>query len=215
MSLGTYTSHRIDQEFIAAAEKSGWPEVPDAQDLDSVNAFSKMRRYISPEGKRQDAATCYLRPRLNVEKYPNLHILVETQVTRILIDEETKRVVGVEFRANPSFHPDASVQPSRTVKAKRLVIASSGTCGTPSLLERSGLGDSEILRRAGVPVVVDLPGIGRGYEDHHLVRSPQNLHSPVKFLGIILSSPILDSQCYDTSSSVSRAAFASLTALPQ
>ncbi|KAJ4421721.1 hypothetical protein N0V82_003565 [Gnomoniopsis sp. IMI 355080] len=171
VSLGSYTSHRIDEQFIAAAEKAGWPEVPDIQDLESVNSVAKLRRYISPEGKRQDAATCYLHPRLNNEKYPNLHVLVETQVGRVLIDQETKRAVGVELRANPRFHPDAG-EALHTVKSRKLVVVSCGACGTPSLLERSGLGDRKTLDRAGVPVIVDLPGFGEGYEDHHLLGYP-------------------------------------------
>lgn len=96
ISLGTWTSERIDKEFLAAAEKAGWPEVPDVQDLESINSVGKNRRYISTEGKRQDAATCYLRPRLNNEKYPNLHVLVGSQVLRVLIDDKTKRAIGVE-----------------------------------------------------------------------------------------------------------------------
>lgn len=172
MSLGTYTSPRLDREFIAAAEKAGWPEVLDAQDLDTINAVSRMQRFISLDGKRQDSATCYLRPRLNSDKHANLHILVETQVVRIVIDEETRRAVGVEIRANPRFHPDASGESLRMIRARKLVIASSGAYGTPLLLERSGIGDAQLLSRASIPVIVDLPGVGHGYEDHHMVCQP-------------------------------------------
>lgn len=192
VSQGSYTSQRIDQEFIAAAKKVGWAEVPDVQDLESINAVSKMRRFISPEGKRQDAASCYLRPRLNSEKYPNLLVLVETQVLRILVDKETKRAMGVEFKANPKFQSGEAEQPLHVVRARKLVIASSGACGTPSLLERSGLGDSKILERAGVSVVVDLPGVGNGYEDHHLVRHSFTSSSPCKVLTSVQFPPTLD-----------------------
>lgn len=168
VSLGSYTSTRIDEEFIAAANKAGWPEVPDLSDLDSINAVWRAQRFISPEGKRQDAATCYVHPRLRDGKHPNLHILVETQVARVLIDEN-ERAIGVETRSNPRYHPDSAGEALRTVKARKLVIAASGACGTPPLLERSGLGDAKVLERAGVSVVVDLPGVGHGYEDHHLV----------------------------------------------
>lgn len=67
------------------------------------------------------------------------------------------------------FNTDGIEQPPRTVKARKLVIASSGACGTPPLLERSGVGERDILTRAGVPVLVELPGVGNGYEDHHLL----------------------------------------------
>ncbi|KAK7719626.1 hypothetical protein SLS64_001803 [Diaporthe eres] len=172
ISRGTYNSPRIEDEFIAAAKNVGWLEVPDLSDLDSINAVWRAKRFISPSGERQDVASTYLHPRLRDGKHPNLHVVVESQVSRILIDD-SKRAYGVEFRPNPVFHTDQmEQQPPRSVRARKLVIASSGACGTPPLLERSGLGDSEILTRAGVPVLVDLPGVGNGYEDHHLLVYP-------------------------------------------
>lgn len=130
---------------------------------------ARYKRYISTEGKRQDAATCYLRPRLNSDRYSNLHVLVESQVVRVLIDDDTQRAVGIELRTNPGYNPDAAGESLRVVKARQLVVASGGACGTPPLLERSGLGDSKVLERSGIPVIVDLPGVGNGYEDHHMV----------------------------------------------
>ncbi|SPQ20683.1 22534b16-5b0f-439d-a696-17feedea025a [Thermothielavioides terrestris] len=168
VSRGSYNSKRLEDEFITSAAKAGWPEVQDVQDLETVNAVGRSYRYISPDGRRQDAATCYLHPLLNGGKHPNLHVLVESQVTRILF--ENKRAVGVEFRSNPTFGGDASE--TRTVKARKLVVASCGTCGTPLLLERSGVGDPRVLEAAGVPLVAPAPGVGNGYEDHHLLVYP-------------------------------------------
>lgn len=149
----------------------GWPEVPDLSDLDSINSVCRAKRFLSPSGKRQDVASTYLHPRLRDGKHPNLHVLVESQVSRILIDDR-KKAYGVEFRPNPISHADGMEQPPRSVTARKLVIASAGACGTPSILERSGVGDSEILTRAGIPVLVELPGVGNGYEDHHLLVYP-------------------------------------------
>lgn len=171
ISRGTYSSPKIEDDFIATAKTVGWSEVPDLSDLDSVNAIWRAKRFISPDGKRQDVASAYLRPRLRDGKHPNLHVLVESQVSRILIDE-SKKASGVEFSPNPIFHTDGLEEPPRRVKARKLVIASSGACGTPPLLERSGVGDSKILTNIGVRVLVDLPGVGKGYEDHHLLVYP-------------------------------------------
>lgn len=165
------------------ANKLGLSEVEDLSDLESVNAVWRAKRFISPEGKRQDAASCYLHPRLQDGKHPNLHVLVESQVTRILLDK-SHRAVGVEFRSTPAFHSGGVDQPLRSVKAKRLVVASCGACGTPSLLERSGIGGAKVLERAGVPVAVDLPGVGDGYEDHHLLGYP--------YLNALVPSDTLD-----------------------
>ncbi|KAK8115494.1 hypothetical protein PG984_011996 [Apiospora sp. TS-2023a] len=172
VSDGNYTSTRIRDEFAAAAEAMGWSNVDDLSDMDSINAVWRAKRFETPDGKRQDAATCYLHPRLEDGKHPNLHVLVETQVHRILFDEN-KRAAGVEFRKNPLFSSEANEAGIlRSVKARKLVVASSGAVNTPLLLERSGVGEPKVLQRAGVPLVADLPGVGSGYEDHQLLGYP-------------------------------------------
>ena len=43
-------------------------------------------------------------------------------------------------------------------------MVSAGAFGSPVILERSGIGRRTILEELGVKVVVDLPGVGEGYE---------------------------------------------------
>jgi alcohol oxidase len=90
---------------------------------------------------------------------------VENQVVKILIDDN-KRAVGVEYQPNSKFQADN--RSVRTVGASKMVVISSGANATPLILERSGLGDPKVLKRAGVPVVEALPGVGNEYQDHHL-----------------------------------------------
>ena len=101
-------------------------------------------------------------------------MLVEKQVIKVLFDN--KRAVGVEYQTNPKFlaNPEflaTAYTSPRTVKARKMVILSSGANGTPLVLERSGVGDSKILERAGVPVVEDIDGVGKDYQDHHLCET--------------------------------------------
>lgn len=117
---------------------------------------------------------------------------MQSQVARILFDEG-KRAVGVEFRPNPRFHPEDAGAPIRTVKAKKLVVLSAGACGTPAILERSGVGDPKVLQKVGLPVVHDLPGVGNGYEDHHLV-SKLCCSTCCIFIGMVSFAPSLASQ---------------------
>lgn len=124
-------------------------------------------RYISPEGKRQDTASTYLQPRLQSGKHPNLYVVVDTQVKRVLF--QNQRASGVEFRPNLKVYPNAT---PRIVQAKKMVVVSCGALGTPSVLERSGVGSPEILKGAKVDVVAELPGVGANYQDHHLVIYP-------------------------------------------
>lgn len=86
---------------------------------------------------------------------------------RVLFDK--KKAVGVEIRPNPTFSDSTTV---KSIKAKKMVIVSAGALGTPSILERSGVGNPKILKTAGVDVVADVPGVGENYMDHHLLTYP-------------------------------------------
>ncbi|KFY25920.1 hypothetical protein V493_04368 [Pseudogymnoascus sp. VKM F-4281 (FW-2241)] len=175
VSNGTYRASRPETDFIDAAQKCGYPEIKDLQNLDANNGVERWLRYVSPDGKRQDTAHTYLHPKLqDSSAYPKLHVLVEAKVIRVVIDD-SGRAVGVEYTPNPDFQAagiNLTQHPKRTVKARRLVVVSCGACGTPAVLERSGVGNAKVLERAGVPVVVDLPGVGNDYQDHHLVLYP-------------------------------------------
>ncbi|KAK5195214.1 hypothetical protein LTR47_002690 [Exophiala xenobiotica] len=172
ISKGTHVCGRAENAFVEAAAKLGYPEVNDLQNLDANNAIERYYRYVGPNGRRQDSAHRYLHPKLQSGDYPNLHVLVEKQVLKVLFDDN-KRAVGVEYQTNPKYlaNPEylATAYTSvRTVRARKLVVLSAGANATPGILERSGVGDAEVLKRAGVPVVEDLPGVGNDYQDHHL-----------------------------------------------
>jgi len=103
-------------------------------------------------GKRWSAAKAYLHDAI---KRPNLTVESHAHVARILF--EGKRAVGVEF-----------IQKKQSVKvrATREVILSGGAVNTPQLLQLSGVGDAETLRRFDIPVVAELNGVGRNLQDH-------------------------------------------------
>ncbi|KAK5102715.1 hypothetical protein LTS08_003515 [Lithohypha guttulata] len=172
ISRGTFIAHRAENSFIDAAKEVGYPEVKDLQTLDNNNAIERYLRYVGPNGRRQDAAHRFLHPKLQSGEHPNLHVLVEKQVIKILFDDN-KRAVGVEYQTNPKFMPNpefiaAGYTSPRTVRASKMVIISAGANATPLILERSGVGDPKILERAGIPVIEDLPSVGTDYQDHHL-----------------------------------------------
>ncbi|KAI9152254.1 Alcohol oxidase [Paramyrothecium foliicola] len=191
VSDGTFRSKGSEGEFIKAATEAGWPEIKDLQTLDANNGVERWLRTVSKDGKRQDTARVYLHDKLDNKDYPNLHVLVESKVVRVLLNEE-KRAVGVEYMPNPDFQVELGTtqRPKRQVKARKLVVVSCGACGTPPVLERSGLGDPEILKRAGVPLQVDLPGVGRDYQDHHLILYPYMTNlQPHETIDSILRNP--------------------------
>ncbi|KAH9899111.1 GMC oxidoreductase [Xylariomycetidae sp. FL2044] len=182
VSSGTYRGRALERDFIEALKGLGYDEAVDLQDLRTDNAVSHSRRYVSPkDGKRQDAAHVFLHLRLRDGEHPNLHVVVGTQVTRVILGPD-KTATGVECRPNPRLANSTQSSPSqqpRIIKARKLVVLSAGTKGTPLLLERSGIGDSEILNRAGVPVAHHLPGVGHDFQDHQHVEYPYRSKVPV------------------------------------
>lgn len=104
-------------------------------------------------GQRHSAYKAFIEPIL---RRPNLHILVNTRVTKILIDPTTKNAYGVRIHRNNKNY---------NVLAKREVILSSGTFHTPQVLTLSGIGKRENLQQLGIPLIKDL-NVGENMHDH-------------------------------------------------
>ncbi|KAJ7919188.1 hypothetical protein B0H13DRAFT_1606395, partial [Mycena leptocephala] len=58
------------------------------------------------------------------------------------------------------------------VKARKFVVVAAGAMGSRLILERSGIGHKDILERAGIPVVSEIPGVGENYQDHSVSGIP-------------------------------------------
>lgn len=172
VTYGDYMPKKPLDDFLTAGESIGWSEIADLQDWKSCGGFSRWAKYIGPDGKRQDTAHRYVHPVMASQKCPNLHLLVESKVKRVVF--EGKRATGVEFEPTNTFQPAVglSKRVPGTVKAKKLVVVSCGALGSPSVLERSGIGRADLLKGLDIPVVADLPGVGENYQDHHLVLYP-------------------------------------------
>ena len=174
ISDGGFRGVRSQDDFLNAASRLGYCIRNDMQDPTRVNnGFQKALRYVTPEGRRHDAASAYIHPLLKDGKHPNLHVLCESRVTRVLFNDQ-KRACGVEYTPDPGTTPAIPdhVPVKLIVQARKLVVLSSGALGTPTVLERSGVGSTDVLQKAGIPQVVDLPGVGNNYDDHALVFWP-------------------------------------------
>jgi choline dehydrogenase-like flavoprotein len=119
-------------------------------------------KWIGKDGYRSTAARHYIynKPR------PNLTILSRKTVSKVLIEDGV--AVGVEICDAPSKRGDIEIKNVQTIKARRQVVVSAGALSTPCILERSGAGNPEILSKMGVEAKVDLPGVGKEYQDHQV-----------------------------------------------
>jgi choline dehydrogenase len=104
----------------------------------------------------------------------HLTIRKNVLVTRVLFED--KRAVGVEFinrahiyEADPQATDSRESPPREQVRVKREVILAAGAFNSPQLLQLSGVGPRADLERLGIPVVVDLPGVGKNLQDRYEV----------------------------------------------
>jgi choline dehydrogenase len=103
-------------------------------------------------GRRHSAAAAYLKPALS---RPNLTVITGAQVTKV--DIEKARATGVIYLKNGVLEQ---------ARADREVILSGGAVNSPQLLMLSGIGPADDLHKLKIPVVLDLPGVGKNLQDH-------------------------------------------------
>lgn len=116
----------------------------------------------SDTGRRSDSAHGYIHS--TRAHHQNLHLVVNTKCEKVILEGD--RAVGVKVCPTKPLSPGQ--QQSRVYKARKQIIVSGGTLSSPLILQRSGIGNPEKLRKAGVKPLVDLPGVGLNFQDHYL-----------------------------------------------
>ena len=150
----------IAAAFVDAAVQAGHRRNPDFNGA-SQEGFG-MYQVTHRNGERLSAAKAYLAPHL---ARPNLRVITDAHTTRILM--EGRRATGVEYRHGGTLHQ---------LRAAREVLVSAGALHSPQLLMLSGIGPAAHLQALGIPVVHDLPGVGKNLHDHPDVV--QVVHAP-------------------------------------
>ncbi|KAJ3475535.1 hypothetical protein NLG97_g9422 [Lecanicillium saksenae] len=151
VTYGTHLPKNNYDDLFGAAEVLGIPHT-DVQDFQTGHGFERWAKYISSDGRRQDTAHCYLHPLMQSGECPNLHVLTDSLVRRIKFDGI--RAVGVEYEPTATPGGTAPV----LISAKKQVVVAAGALNTPLVLERSGVGNGDLLRKHRITVVSDLPG---------------------------------------------------------
>ncbi|KAK7193436.1 alcohol oxidase [Paraphaeosphaeria sporulosa] len=148
----------LEEDFCQAAYEVGGKDstLSDAWSGDHMGFYSSLAAIdrSSDPGNRSYAATGYLRPNLQRK---NLRVLTEAYATKILFDEHA--AAGVEFSHSGKVH---------AVKATKEVVLSAGVIQTPQLLELSGIGDPDVLQKAGVKCAIENKSVGANFQDHVL-----------------------------------------------
>ncbi|MDQ0582997.1 GMC family oxidoreductase [Streptomyces rishiriensis] len=146
----------IARDFVdAARQATGVPRIEGFNEKpfdDGVGFFDLA--YHPETNKRSSASVAYLHPVM--DERPNLTILLETWAYRLELDGA--RAEGVHVRTKDGEEI--------LVRARREVVLCAGAVDSPRLLLHSGIGPKADLDALGIPVVLDLPGVGENLLDH-------------------------------------------------
>ncbi len=155
--------HEICDAIIAAAVEIGIPANPDfnGPSQEGAGYFQLTAR----NGLRCSTAVGYLRP---VRNRPNLRIVTGALAARIVF--ERRRAAGVVLTADGA---------TREARARGEVILAAGAIGSPHLLELSGVGRGDVVRKLDLPLIHELPGVGENLQDHLQARAVYQTRRPI------------------------------------
>ncbi|MEZ5085613.1 MAG: choline dehydrogenase [Tessaracoccus sp.] len=136
--------------FFEAVQQAGHPLTDDVNGY-RQEGFAPFDRNVH-RGRRLSAARAYLHP---VMGRKNLTVHTLSHVTGLRT--HGNRVVGVDYLRGGKLR--------RTVGANEVILAG-GAFNTPQLLQLSGIGDPADLAPLGIPVIAELPGVGKNMQDH-------------------------------------------------
>ena len=137
-----------------AAIAAGYKRNPDynGADQEGVGMFQMTMK----NGQRCSAAKAYLAP---ARKRKNLEIITHAHTTKIIV--KNRRAVGIVAKINGI---------ETEVKARREIVLSAGSIGSPQILMLSGIGDGAKLGEHGIESICELPGVGMNLQDHLQAR---------------------------------------------
>jgi len=143
-------AHPLCRTFIDSCGRLGYRELRDfnGASAEGVGIYQITTR----SGRRDSTARGYLRPAL---RRANLTLRLHARALGVLFDGQ--RAIGVAYRQNSGTFE---------ARASRSVLLCLGAVNSPQLLQLSGVGDTELLRRHGIDVVAHHPLVGRTLQDH-------------------------------------------------
>ena len=171
---------KIVDAWLESAVNAGYPRNLDynGDTQEGVGYFQQTAK----GGKRCSAASAYYHP---IKSRQNLKLFSSVKATRIIFD--AKRAVGVSILGK---------KVKQVVSARKEVIVSCGAVASPQLLMLSGIGPGKELKKNGIMVYENLPGVGKNLQDHLQARpvfkcnAPTlntEIKNPLKLLGMGLN----------------------------
>ena len=140
----------LHEAFVNASEEAGYSSTEDYNGY-RQEGFGPADMTVW-QGSRFSAAKAYLRPAL---KKKNVQLLTRALVDKIIF--ENQKAVGVQFTHQGQ---------TKIIRVKKDIVLSAGSINSPTILQRSGIGNGDLLKNLGIPVLNHLPGVGENLQDH-------------------------------------------------
>ncbi|PKR58308.1 GMC family oxidoreductase [Thalassospira lohafexi] len=146
--------------FIKAAGENGIEPTDDFNTGDNtgIGYFEVNQR----AGWRWNTSKAFIRP---VKERPNLTVWTEAQVEKLTF---AKKADG-QLVCNGAIVNRAGI--SQQVSATKEIVLSAGAVNSPQILQMSGIGSADLLKRHGIDVVLDAPNVGENLQDHLQIRA--------------------------------------------
>ncbi len=149
---------------IEAAKSLGIPFIADVNG-EKRGGIGFTQTTVDQNGRRVSAYSAFLK---NARDRKNLTVMTDVVVQRVVFDG--RRARGVECSTGGE---------RREFLSRHSVIISSGVMNSPKLLQLSGVGPKDLLARHDIPVVVDLPSVGRNLVEHIMLMFSYRLKNAI------------------------------------
>lgn len=158
----TRTRHPLAQATATAMRAAGlrWTDDINGEHFEGAGWAQVTQR----DGVRVNAARAFLHPALREGRHP-VRLLTGAQCVGLIV--EAGRCTGARFLVRGQL---------RQVNALRGVVLCAGAIKSAQLLMLSGVGPGAELSALGIPVRVDLPGVGKGLMEHPVLKLSARVH---------------------------------------
>jgi len=158
-----FENNPLHRCFLDAGIQAGYKYIEDINSFDN-EGFGPCPQTIS-KGYRASTSFSFINP---IKDRTNLTIITKS-ITKKLLFESTK-CIGLEYINGKNVHK---------VYADREVLVCGGAINSPQILQLSGIGKGDYIKKWGLDVIADLPGVGENLQDHLDVLAHYECTQPV------------------------------------
>lgn len=165
----------ILKSFVEAGRQAGLPANSDFNGPQQEGAG--YYQVTQKQGRRWSTSVAFLN---KIKSRKNLHIITGALTSKINLDGQ--QASGITYKRG---------EKEEFAGVNKEIILCAGAINSPQLLELSGIGAPEVIKKAGVEVMHALPGVGENLQDHlmsklvYRCKKPATINLDVQGLRLI------------------------------